>query len=135
MPQVGASHGEGDLAITLGTVSARVGGMVGAKRLPTHPHYRALALIRDSMPRRDYREYPEGAAEVFRAGARDRALCYAALEEVTDKAVQVAEELDSSDGVVIDLSDDEDAISVVNHLLEIEHALSQLEGPDTDRDS
>lgn len=100
--------------------------MAAAKRLPTHPHDRAIALIRESMPSRDYREYPEPAARVFRASARERAVCYAALEEVTDSWSRVAEEIESSDGVVVDLTDDEDAKSVVHHLEAVADAAAAL---------
>jgi len=108
--------------------------MVGVKRLPTHPHDRAIALVRDSLPMRDYREFPESAAKVMRASARERAVCYAALEEVSDTAVRVVEEIEDADGVVLDLSDDADAVSVVRHLIEVEHAVAAMVDEDDHED-
>ena len=93
------------------------------KRLPVDPHDRAVALVRDSMPKRDYRDFPEPVAEVLRKRANTGAMYYAALEEVTDRAARLAEDIDSSDGVVVDVSDDADARSLRHHLWAVEQAL------------
>ena len=97
--------------------------MAAAKRLPLRPHHRAIALVRDSMPRRDYREFPEEVAEVMRGRAAAGACYYAAMEEVTDGAARLAEALDSSDGVVVDVSDDAAAKSLRHRLHLVELAL------------
>lgn len=93
------------------------------KRLPTHPHDRAVTLVKDSMPKRDYRDFPEPVAEVLRERAITGAVHYAELESVTDMAARLAEDIDSSDGVVVDVSDDADAHSLRHHLWAVEQAL------------
>lgn len=97
--------------------------MAAFKRLPTHPHHRSVALVKDSMPKRDYREFPEEVAGVLRERAATGAAYYAALEDVTDCAARLAEDLDSSDGVVVDVSDDASAHSLRHRLWLVEQAL------------
>jgi hypothetical protein len=100
--------------------------MAVVKRLPSHPHHRVVTLVRDSMPTRDYREFPEPAARVLRASAVQRAVCYAAIEETADTAARVAEELASSDGIVVDLTDDDAARSIAHHLERVGEAAAAL---------
>jgi len=104
--------------------------MSTVKRLPIDSHRRAMALVKDSMPRRDYRNFPEEAARTMRNSAAARALSYAALEDVSDECVRMAEAIEFSDGVVVDLSNDADARSVRVRLQLVEDALTGVTRPE-----
>ncbi len=103
--------------------------MTAVRRLPTEPHHRMIELVRKSMPTRDYRNFPEPVAATMRQSAQDRAVVYAAVDDVVDETARLIHELDSSDGVVVEIPDEDSARSIRRHLHLVNEVLDDVGAP------
>jgi len=84
--------------------------------LPKDPHLRALALVRAAQPRGTAPEgLPRHVEKKLEESERERAVCYTSMEDLTDRAREVAREIEESDeldGVVVELADSSDSLVV-----------------------
>lgn len=84
--------------------------------LPKDPHLRALALVRAAQPRGTAPDgLPRHVEKKLEECDRERAVCYTSMEDLTDRAAELAREIEESgelDGVVVDVADSSDSLVV-----------------------
>lgn len=78
-------------------------------RLPEEPRARTLELVRRSVASSDAPPtgLPPDLDQIVRKGERDRAVTYAAMDDLSDRCEALCEEIESS-GVVVDVIDQEE---------------------------
>jgi hypothetical protein len=93
-------------------------------RLPTGTRLRAIALVERSLPNPDIEPTAEGRER--RRAANTRAVAYAVHDEVSDSLIRAVEAIESMpDGVVVDLSNPADELSVKHHVDQLREALAR----------
>ena len=84
--------------------------------LPKDPHLRALALVRAAQPRGTAPDgLPRHVEKKLEQTDRERAVCYSSMEDLTDRAAELARGIEESgefDGVVVELADSSDSLVV-----------------------
>jgi hypothetical protein len=84
-------------------------------RLPDEPRARTLELVRRSAASSAAppTNLPPDLDQMVREAERDRAVTYAAMDDLTDRCQTLAEDISSS-GIVVDILDEEDDSLVIS---------------------